>query len=155
MAHAVEKISIWILEALEEEWRREPNILKCRTCEVVLGEVMAKHGLENNEITRAINFMFVPPRQYLQIVERQDGKAVLPSENGLAILGKIALTRLEEQEKKKWSRGDKLALASFVLSAISFFAGIHVGEQATKKSASMPIVSQQTNSAAITSPKLP
>ena len=96
MAHTIEKVSIWILEALEEEWRREPDILKCRIVDVVLGEVMAKHGLENDEITRAIIFMMSTSRQYLRVIERQDGKAILPSDAGLAILGTIQLQRIDE-----------------------------------------------------------
>ena len=145
MAHNVEKISIWILEALEEEWRREPDILKCRTEGVVFGEVMAKHNLENADISRAIMFMVAPNRQYLKIVDRQDGRAILPSDNGLAILGRIALCRIEEQEKKKWSRADKISLASLVIGIVLFFLGYFLGDHNAKKSDDK-LLPQQTNS---------
>ena len=104
MAHNVEKVSIWILEALEEEWRREPDILKCRTEGVVLGEVMEKYSLENDEISRAIMFMVSPARQYLRIIDRQDGRAILPSDNGLAILAQIHLERLNEAKAQAASQ---------------------------------------------------
>jgi hypothetical protein len=78
--------------------RREPNIKKCRNAAIVLGEVMSKHGLNNDEITKAVFFMDEPNRKYLKIVERQDGRAVLLSEAGMVMLGMIKLERIEEEK---------------------------------------------------------
>ena len=96
MATSTEQITIWILEALEKEWQREPSIIKCRPSSIVLGEVMAEHGLANDEITKAITFMASPSRQYLQICGREDGQAILPSDAGLRMLGTIQLHRVDE-----------------------------------------------------------
>jgi len=96
MEHTVEQVSIWILEAVEKEWRREPSIIKCRPSSIVLGEVMAEHGLANEEISRAIMFMVAPTRQYLTICSRDDGQAILPSDAGLRMLATIQLHRIDE-----------------------------------------------------------
>jgi hypothetical protein len=100
MAHTVEQVSIWVLEALEAEWRREPDITKCRTEGIVLGEVMAAHDLESTDIDRALEFMVAPTRQYLRVVGRQDGRAILPSDAGLAMLARIQLQRIDEAKAK-------------------------------------------------------
>jgi len=96
MTTSTEQICIWILEALEKEWQREPSIIKCRPSSVVLGGVMAEHGLTNDEITKAITFMASPSRQYLQICGREDGQAILPTDAGLRMLGAIQLHRVDE-----------------------------------------------------------
>ncbi|MGA2178536.1 MAG: hypothetical protein ABSH15_02995 [Verrucomicrobiota bacterium] len=96
MATSTEQIAIGILEALEKEWQREPSIVKCRPSSIVLGEVMAAHGLANEEITKTIMFMAAPERQYLQICNREDGQAILPSDAGLRMLGAIQLHRIDE-----------------------------------------------------------
>jgi hypothetical protein len=154
MAHTVEKISIWVLEAVEKEWRREPDILKCRLASEVLGPLKTKYGITDAEIDHAIHFMCSPSRQYLSIINRDEGMAIFPSDNGLAILAKIELSRIGDQEKKKWSRADKIALASFIFSVVSFFAGFHIGEQSTKKTENMQIPLTPTNSAAAALPKV-
>ncbi len=133
MALTIERISILILEAVEQEWRREPSLLKCRPASEVLGPLKSKHGLEDADITRAITFMQSDSRQYLQIVKRPDGHAILPSDNGLTMLAKIEMSRIEEVEKKKWTRSDKIALAGFLFSIVTFFAGLFVGAQASKR----------------------
>jgi hypothetical protein len=151
MPPSVEQISIWILEALEEEWRRECDLVKCRTTAVVLGEVMAKHSLKNADIDRGLHFCI--ERQYIKAVNREDGQAMLPSNYGLAILAKIAKVGIEEQEKRKWSRADKISLASLIFGVITFFIGVFIGDHLSKKSDSLPSQPQQTNSITNTSPK--
>jgi hypothetical protein len=145
MPPSVEKISIWVLEALEEEWRRDPSLLTCRPASQVLGPLKTKHNIEDADIDRAIMFMISPTRQYLQVVNREDGQAILPSDNGLAMLSKIALVRIEEEEKKKWTRADKIALASFIFTVIAFFVGLFIGDHLPKKTDNNPPLLQQTN----------
>jgi hypothetical protein len=142
---SVEQISIWVLEALEEEWRRDPSLLTCHPASQVLGPLKAKYKIEDADITRALTFMISPSRQYLQIVNRDDGQAILPSDTGLAILGKIALSRIEEQEKKKWTRADKIALASLAFSVIAFVVGVFIGDHLSKKSDNTQPALQHTN----------
>jgi len=129
----VEKISIWILEAVEKEWRREPDVMKCRPASQVLGPLKTEHGITDGDIDNAIMFMCAPSRQYLTILNRNDGQAIIPSDNGLSILGRIEQHRLEEKEKRKWSRADKIALVSFIFTVFSFLpAIILVSRQQTK-----------------------
>jgi len=109
MAHTVEQVSIWILEAVEKEWRREPDVYKCRPASEVLGPLKAEHGITDSQIDHAIHFMCSESRQYLSIITRNDGMAIIPSDNGLVMLGRLELNRIEEREKKKWSRADKIA----------------------------------------------
>jgi hypothetical protein len=142
----VEKISIWVLEAVEQEWRREPDYLKCRPASEVLGPLKSKHSIEDADIDHAIHFMCSPSRKYLTVLNRDDGMVVFPSDNGLAILAKIELSRIEEKEKKKWSRADKIALASLIFSVVSFFAGYYFGDRNAKSSTDNLTTSSQTNS---------
>jgi hypothetical protein len=147
----VEKISIWILEAVEKEWRREPDVMKCRPASQVLGPLKTEHGITDGDIDNAIMFMCAPSRQYLTILNRNDGQAIIPSDNGLSILGRIEQHRLEEKEKRKWSRADKIALVSFIFTVFSFFAGYHFGQQTTdKRDADKPTITA-TNSVSHTS----
>ena len=155
MSHTIESVTVLVLEALEKEWQREPEIQKCRTAAIVLSEAMETHNLTNDAVNRAIEFMDAPEREYLTIRERPDGQAMLPSDRGLKMLAIVELARTEERDKKKWSRGDKLKLASFLLSVLTFFAGLRVGEQVSKKSESKQILPQSTNAIPAASPKLP
>lgn len=145
----VERISIWILEALEEEWRREPDLMKCRLTSEVLGPLKDRYKIEDKDITRALHFMLADSRRYLTVLTRPDGQAILPSDNGLAIMAKIAESRIEDTEKKKWSRSDKIALASFVFSVVTFAIGFFAGAQSSKKSDGNQPAMQQTNSAPV------
>ena len=148
---SVEQISIWTLEALEEEWRREPDQLKCQPASKVLGPLKDRYNIEDKDITAALHFMLADSRRYLTVINRPDGQAILPSDNGLAILAVIRQSRIEEQEKKKWSRADKIALASLALSAVTFVAGFFAGAQSSKKPADNQPRQQQTNPAPVTS----
>ena len=128
----VERVSIWVLEALEGEWRREPDLLKCRPVSEVLEPLKSAHQIEDEDINRAIRFMLSPSRAYITGVNRHDGQAMQPSDNGQAILAHLALARLEENEKKQWSRSDKIALAGFLFSIVTFVAGFLVGDHTSK-----------------------
>ena len=150
-ASSIEKISIWVLEALEEEWRREPDWLKCRLASEVLSPLKPEHQIEDADITRGLHFLI--ERRYIKALNRADGQALMPSDDGLAMLGKIALSRIEEQEKKKWTRADKIALASLIFAVITFFVGIFIGDHLSKKSDNLPRQLQQTNNPSNTSPK--
>jgi hypothetical protein len=75
--------------------------------------------------------------------------AIVPSDNGLAILAKIELSRMEEKEKKKWSRADKIALASLIFSVVSFFARYYFGDRNAKSSTDNLPASSQTISNSI------
>ena len=123
---SIEQISIWILEALEEEWQREPDWLKCRTAKYVLGSLKQKHNLTDADIKRGLNFCV--ENGYIKALNRADGQAIQPSNNGLGILGEIAISRIEKQEKKKWTRADKIALAGFIFTVIAFVVGLGVFE---------------------------
>jgi len=61
------------------------------------------------------------------------------------MLSKIALVRIEEEEKKKWTRADKIALASFIFTVIAFFVGLFIGDHLPKKTDNNPPLLQQTN----------
>lgn len=149
MEISIEKISIWILEALESEWRREPDIGKCRPVSEVLGPLKQKHNLTDADITRGVKFCL--QKGYIDVVTRHDGQAMLPSDDGLTILGKIAQVRLDEQEKKKWSRSDKISLASLVFAIVAFFLGFFLGDHFSKRPESIPVQLPQTNTTADTS----
>ena len=119
---SIEQISIWILEAFEEEWQREPDWLKCRISKYVLGPLKQRHNLADADITRGLRFC--AEKGYIKTLNREDGQAILPSDCGLAALGTIAMNRIEEKEKKKWTRTDKIALASFAFTVIAFLFGL-------------------------------
>lgn len=53
---------------------------------------------------------------------RGDHKAILPSENGLAILAKIRLERREEKEKKRWPVEARIAMLTLIFSVITYAA---------------------------------
>ena len=94
MEYTVEKIGIWILEALEDEWRREPDWAKCKTSAEVLGPLKPKYQIDDADITRALHF--IAERRYVKVLNRQDGQAVMISDDGLVILAKIKQNRIEE-----------------------------------------------------------
>jgi len=150
-AASIETISIWILEALEEEWRREPDWLKCRLASEVLGPLKPAHQIEDADITRGLHFLM--DRRYIKALNRSDGQALLPSDDGLAMLAKIDLSRIEEQEKKQWTRADKIALASLLFSVITFCLGLFIGDHLSKKSDNVVTPLQQTNNPSDASPK--
>jgi DNA-binding PadR family transcriptional regulator len=143
MAPSVEKISIWVLEALEEEWRREPDWTKCRTASQVLGPLKPAHQIEDADITRALHFL--SERGYIKSLKRPDGPARLPSDDGLAMLARIKLARTEETESKRWTRTQKIAVAAIVVSVILPFVGWIVFGHAASRPAKQPLVAPQTN----------
>ena len=59
-------------------------MLKCRTEEAVFAEVIAKHNLQGGDIIRAIKFLLFIGG--IQALNRQDGRAILPSGKGLQYL---------------------------------------------------------------------
>jgi len=124
---SIEQISIWILEALEEEWQREPDWLVCRTAKYVLGPLKQKHNLTDADIKRGLYFCI--EKGFIKTLNRADGQAIQPSNNGLAILGEIEMSRIEKQEKKRWTRSDKIALAGFIFTVIVFVIGLGVFER--------------------------
>jgi hypothetical protein len=160
MATPTEHIAVWILEAAEAEALREPDLIKRRLDSFVLGEVMAAHSLESVDIDRGVKFLV--DRRLLDAVGKDGGVVSYPTTDGEDFLRehreqtrRFIAAKVESIEKKKWTRSEKIALASFILSVVSFFVGIHVGQQGAKKSDSMPTVSPPTNSAAAALPKSP
>jgi serine/threonine protein kinase len=79
-----EQIAIWILEALKDEYEREPDLLKCRTEGVILGEMMVKRSLSQVDINRAIRFLL--SNRAIEAVNRNDGRATRPTATGLKYL---------------------------------------------------------------------
>jgi hypothetical protein len=151
---SIEKISIWILEVLDEERQREPDLQYARPATEVLGVLKTKHGITDAEITRGLNFCI--ERQYIKAATLPDGAQVmLPSVAGVAMHGLILKARRDEQEKKKWSRSDKIALASFAFSIFTFFGGLYIGRQNPDKSTTALPPPQQTNSVTTPSQKSP
>jgi|SRR5215469_12400813 len=127
---SVARISIWILEAIEKEWRREPDWLKCRAASQVLGPLKTEHGIEDEDIDHAIHFMCSPSRQYLKVLKRDDGIALLPSVSGLGVLDTIERHRLKEKERNAHAR-----------AFFPFFAGYYFFQQkADKQNANKPAV---------------
>jgi hypothetical protein len=150
---SIERVSIWILEVLEEERQREPNCMKCRLESDVLGTLKARHSTDDSTITKGLRFCL--DRGYVSRLKRQDGIATSLTDDGIKMLGQIQQCRLDEEEKKKWSRSDKIALASFIFSVLTFVAGYFAGAQASKKSDSMQTPPPQTATNITSSPKLP
>jgi hypothetical protein len=150
---SIEQVSIWILEVLEEERQREPDWLKCRVASEVLGALKPKHGLDGARINHGLNFC--AEKRYVKFLNRQDGQVAALDDAGVIMIGLLQKSRLDDQEKKNWSRADKIALASLLLSIVSFVAGFHLGEQAATKSDNKPIPPLQTVTNTAASPKLP
>jgi hypothetical protein len=158
MATPTEHIAIWILEAAEAEALREPDIIKRRLDADVYSEVMAARSLASVDIDRGMRFLV--DRRLISAVGKDGGAVTYPTTIGEDFLrayreqSRQAITaKVESIEKKKWTRSEKLSLASFILSVVSSFAGIHVGQQSEKKSDSMQIAPSPTNSAAAALPK--
>jgi hypothetical protein len=84
MDASTEQIAVWILTALKEEWEHDRSHLTCRAESVVLGPLKSKYNIEDADITRSIRYLV--DRRMLQAVNRQDGRATLPSPAGLDYL---------------------------------------------------------------------
>lgn len=138
MAPSIEKVVLWILEALEQERQREPDWLKCRVASEVLGTIKAKHGVDDARIRHGLDFCL--QTRYVKVLNRQDGQVVALDDDGIRMYATIEKARLDEREKKKWSRTEKIALASFIFTVISFFIGLHIGETSARKSDSKTIL---------------
>ena len=151
MATHLEQTAVWILEALKAERRREPDWQKCKHDGELLTPVRDKHRLSDHDISEALTFLL---RQQFadEIRFPEGGRIVRITNTGIEYLDAQLSA---EAEKRKWKRSEKIALASFILSIVSFFAGIHVGERAAKKSGGIQTLSPSTNSAAATLPKRP
>jgi hypothetical protein len=144
MAPSVENVSIWVLEALEDEWRCEPDLTKCRTASQVLGPLKPGHQIEDADITRALHFLI--QKRYIKALNRPNGQAILPSEDGLAMLSRIKFARTEERETKRWTRTQKIAVAAIVVPVILAFVGWVLFSHAGSRPVKQPPVSSQTNS---------
>jgi hypothetical protein len=150
MAITLGQTAIWILEALKEEKRREPDFEKCKTAVEIFTPMRDKHCLCDADITEAVTFLC---RQgFADVILFPRGKVVRILNRGVEYLD---AHKAAQAEKRKWKRSEKIALASFILSIVSFFAGIHVGQQSAKKSDSTQTAGSGTNSAAATLPKSP
>jgi hypothetical protein len=150
MATPIEQTAIWILEALREERRREPDFHKCKLEGELLTPVRDKHGLCDADISEAL--VFLCRQRYADIIKMPSGRVVHILNLGIEYLD---ARKAAEAEERKWKRSEKIALASFILSVVSFFAGIHVGERASKKQDTKQTPPPPTNSAAATVPKQP
>jgi hypothetical protein len=118
-----------------------------------LGTLKTKHSLDDADIARGLKFC--NERGYIKVLNREDGQAMLPSDDGIRMFAQVEQVRLDEQEKKKWSRADKISLASLVVGVILFFLGYYIGDRNAKKSDNMPTPPQQTNIISTSSAKSP
>src|ERR1035438_2362427 len=57
MAITLGQTAIWILEALKEEKRREPDFEKCKTAVEIFTPMRDKHCLCDADITEAVTFL--------------------------------------------------------------------------------------------------
>ena len=98
---STEQIAIWMLEALEKEYEREPDISKCRFDSIVFGEVMAKHHLENEDINRGLRFIM--SFRGIRAVNEEGGRQrrTLPTPNGLQYLEDYRLRQRQENTLQK------------------------------------------------------
>lgn len=78
MARSTTDVALQLLEALQDEWQREPDFLKCRTLGVVAGDICESQE-EFDRVTR-----FITSDGLIKAVRRKDGLASRPSEAGLA-----------------------------------------------------------------------
>jgi hypothetical protein len=111
---SIEKVSIWILEVLEEERQREPNWLKCRLAKDVLGALKTKHGLDDARIKHGLDFCF--ERGYVKALAREDGQVVALDTDGVRMFALIQQSRLDEAkaeaaaQKAETERGQDVRL---------------------------------------------
>ena len=109
---SAQQIAIWMLEALEKEQEREPNISKCRTEDQIFREVMIKHGLKDADIKRGYQFLI--GIDGLHSENGIDGRHTLPSPNGLQRLKE----HVEAKESKGWTLERRLTLYSIIIALI-------------------------------------
>jgi hypothetical protein len=116
---SAQQIAIWMLAALEKEYNREPDISKCRFESIVFGEVMATHGLSNEDINRGYRFLI--EIRGVRAVNTADGKQrqTLPTQNGLQYLNahREAQNRIPKKEKV-WTIDRRLAVLSIIVALI-------------------------------------
>ena len=96
--------------ALKEEWERDSSHLTCRTESAVLGPLKSEHHVEAADITRGIRFLI--ERRLLNAVNRQDGRATLPSPAGLDYLAE----HIAEQPTSKKVESPMAPQTSYPLS---------------------------------------
>src|ERR1041385_7762896 len=97
MSETTESIAIKILVALRTEYEREPSLLKCKLFNEILTEVGNKNRLTQNQVSAAVRQL--RSHGHIKAIERsQDGKAALPSDEGLDFLANRDATNKAKTE---------------------------------------------------------
>ena len=126
MATSTEQIAIWVLQALKEEWERDPSRMTCRTEAAVLGPLKTKHGIEDVDITRGIRFLV--ERRALDAVNREDGRATLPNATGFEILAahnSAQRREAEQEQRRRMDRGTSMrGWIAIIISVLSFIIAV-------------------------------
>jgi len=103
---SIERITIWILEALDDERQREPHCLKCRLESEILGTLKDRHSIDDVAITKGLRFCL--DRGYISRLKRPDGIATSLTDDGIRMWGQVQQTRLDEANEK--AAADKAAV---------------------------------------------
>src|ERR1039457_4869453 len=117
MAITLGQTAIWILEALKEEKRREPDFEKCKTAVEIFTPMRDKHCLCDADITEAVTFLC---RQgFADVILFPRGKVVRILNRGGEYLD---AHKAAQAEKRKWKRSEKIALGLFSFYQSSHFS---------------------------------
>jgi hypothetical protein len=116
MSASSEELGLKLLLALNAEKERSTSLLDCRT----LSAIQTDLNLTNAEINQAIRFLL--SQRLIQSVDRSDGKAVLPSTEGLAALASHEKAIKDEKKSKLQARQKWYAIIISLLGLLAYFA---------------------------------
>ena len=107
---------------MKEEWERDQSHLTCRTESEVLTPLKARHGIEDADLDRAINFLV--PRGMLSAVNRKDGRATFPSELGFDLLAEHIASEKKRAKEDFDRRFRVYAVIVAIIAAICAVVGM-------------------------------
>jgi hypothetical protein len=119
MSVSPETVGLKILAALKVEYEREPSLLKCRLFNDILTELANKHQFTQEEITPAVKYLLA--NHFINAVNKQEGRAALPSNEGLAFLSTHGAA---EKQKSAWTMERRLTLYGIILAIVLAIGGL-------------------------------
>jgi len=107
MSDPREKNGIKLLRALKREKDAGRSLLNCRPISAIASEL----GFSELEFEQAIAFLI--EKRAITAADRTDGKAVLPSDSGEALLS-------SKDRESAWTMDRRLTLLAIVLTILTF-----------------------------------
>jgi hypothetical protein len=112
---STENLAFKLLTALQEEFNKEPSLIKCRPMAAIASSVLKSQD-EFNRVER-----FIVDNHLIDAVNRPDGRAAKPNRKGLEFLE-------SRKPKPVWTLDNRLkvlaivvALLGIIVAVISFF----------------------------------